>query len=110
MASKRVSTRIAAQKSKAAETAEKEPEMFKTRKRGGLREQTKLWSASEKEKLLEALRIYGTADISMLKRAVPYRSEAAVKSLVEREKIKMTQVYREIVLPDGRLKVRINGY
>ena len=105
MATKRVSGRIAAQKAKAAEFAEKEPDIFKPRKSYGHREQSKLWSASEKEKILEALRIYGTADISRLKRVVPNRSEEAVKSFVEREKVKMTQVYREIVLPDGRLKV-----
>ena len=107
MATKRVSGRIAAQKAKAAELAEKEPEFFRARKNYGHREQSKLWSASEKEKILEALRRYGTADISRLQRAVPNRSEAAVKSFVEREKVKMTQVYREIVLPDGRMKVKL---
>ena len=107
MATKRVSGRIAAKKAKEAELAEKQPELLKIHmKHFGNREQSKLWSASEKEKLLEALRIYGTADITRLKRAVPNRSEAAVKSFVDREKVKMTQVYREIVLPDGRMKVQ----
>ena len=105
MASKRISVRIAAQKSREAEMAKKEPDVFKPRKKGGMREQNKFWSASEKEKILEALRIYGTADIAKLKRAVPYRSEDDVKRFVQREKVKMTQVYREIQLPDGRTKV-----
>ena len=106
MATKRVSGRIAAKKAKDAELAEKQPELLKIRmKHFGNREQSKLWSASEKEKLLEALRIYGTSDITRLKQAVPNRSEAAVKNFVDREKVKMTQVYREIVLPDGRMKV-----
>ena len=110
MDSKRVSGRIAANKVKEAELAEKQPILFKVRKNFGPRGQTKLWSASEKEKLLDALRIYGTTNISRLKREVPYRSEAAVKSFVEREKVKMTQVYREVILPDGRMKVRIHPY
>ena len=110
MATKRVSGRIAARKAKVAEMAIKDPEMHRTTKRGGFREQTKLWTASEKDKLLEALRKFGTADIARLKGAVPNRSEAAVKSFVEREKVKMTQVYREVVLPDGRVKVSSNLY
>ena len=72
----------------------------------GSKAQSKNWSASEKEKILEALRKYGTADIPKLQTAVPNRSQEAIKTFVEREKVKMTQVYREIILPDGRMKVK----
>ena len=106
MASKRVSVRIAAKKEE--ELAKYGPELTKIRKKFQkyTKEPGKLWSASEKERLLDALRKHGTADIPRLQRdAVPHRSEAAVKAFVDREKVKMTQVYREVILPDGRMKV-----
>ena len=106
MATKRVSVRIAAKKEE--ELAKYGPELTKIRKKFQkyTKEPGKLWSASEKERLLDALRKHGTADIPRLQRdAVPHRSEAAVKAFVDREKVKMTQVYREVILPDGRMKV-----
>ena len=106
MTSKRVSGRIAAKRAREAELADTEPVLSKINKSYGSKEQSKNWSASEKEKILEALRKYGTADIPKLQTAVPNRSQEAIKSFVEREKVKMTQVYREIILPDGRMKVK----
>ena len=106
MATKRSSVRIAAKKEE--ELAKYGPELTKIRKKFQkyTKEPGKLWSASEKERLLDALRKHGTADIPRLQRdAVPHRSEAAVKAFVDREKVKMTQVYREVILPDGRMKV-----
>ena len=109
MSTQRSSGRIAAKK--AAELAAFGPEQSKVRKsyQKVSREPGKLWSASEKERLLDALRKYGTADIPRLQREVPHRTDTAVKAFVEREKVKMTQVYREVVLPDGRMKVSKNG-
>ena len=106
MTSKRVSGRIAAKRAREAEIADTETASSKINKIYGSKEQSKNWSASEKEKILEALRKYGTADIPNLQTAVPNRSQEAIKSFVEREKVKMTQVYREIILPDGRMKVK----
>ena len=106
MTSKRVSGRIAAKRTREAELADTEPVSSKINKIYGSKAQSKNWSASEKEKILEALRKYGTADIPKLQTAVPNRSQEAIKSFVEREKVKMTQVYREIILPDGRMKVK----
>jgi len=100
-----VSGRIAAKRAREAELADTEPVLSKINKIHGSKEQSKNWSASEKEKILEALRKYGTADIPKLQTAVPNRSQEAIKSFVDREKVKMTQVYREIILPDGRMKV-----
>ena len=106
MESKRTSGRIAARKAKQAELAINHDQLLaKSRRRVSGREQSKQWSASEKEKILEALKFFGTADITNLRKAVPYRSEEDVKYFVEREKVKMTQVYREVGLPDGRVKV-----
>ena len=108
MTTKRVSVRIAAKKEE--ELAKYGPELPKIRKKFQKysKEPGKLWSASEKERLLDALRRHGTADIPRLQREVPHRTETAVKAFVEREKVKMTQVYREVVLPDGRMKVGKN--